>query len=89
VSLIASIDWLPEWIAKAVWPGVWPNAGTETMPAFFDNGVTEENRYVGEDFIFCRRVREAGGTVWGCPWLRITHSGTFDFVGNLPRVVAL
>ena len=63
--------------------------GIEPMPAFFDNGVTEENRYVGEDFIFCRRVREIGGTVWGCPWLRITHSGTFDFVGNLPRVVTL
>lgn len=63
--------------------------GTEPLPAFFDNGVTDENRYVGEDFIFCRRVREIGGKVWGCPWLRITHSGMFDFVGNLPKVVTL
>jgi hypothetical protein len=62
---------------------------SRTIPAFFDNGVTEDNRYVGEDFIFCRRVREIGGSVWGCPWLRITHSGNFDFVGNLPAVARL
>ena len=59
-----------------------------TIPAFFENGTDAENRYVGEDYIFCQRVRAAGGKIWGCPWLRTTHSGNVDFVGNLGAIVA-
>lgn len=57
--------------------------------AFFDAGVDPATgRYLSEDYFFCALWRALGGRVWMCPWVRTTHTGTFDFQGNLQAVAS-
>jgi hypothetical protein len=39
--------------------------------------------HMGEDFYFCNLVRRYGGEVLGCPWLTVTHTGQYSFVGDV------
>ena len=41
------------------------------------------NQYFSEDYMFCHNVRRAGMKVWLCPWMRLTHSGTYVFTGKV------
>lgn len=52
-----------------------------TIPCMFDFQLTEEG-YVGEDFLFCDRVREAGFEVWVDPTITLGHMGVQEYVGN-------
>jgi hypothetical protein len=45
--------------------------------------TTEEH---GEDHYFCHQVRRHGGKVLGCPWLTVTHTGQYDFVGDIKGI---
>jgi hypothetical protein len=38
---------------------------------------------VGEDFAFCNLVRRHGGTLLGATNVTVTHTGSFDYVGDL------
>jgi hypothetical protein len=49
-----------------------------------DKGKSE--RYLSEDYAFCQRWRNCGGTIWLCPWIRTKHIGTYAFTGDLPAV---
>lgn len=42
--------------------------------AFFDTEVYE-SEYWGEDFVFCRRAREAGIEIWCDPLIEFDHAG--------------
>jgi hypothetical protein len=47
-------------------------------------GTTYETQiHMGEDFYFCNLVRRHGGEVLGCPWLTVTHTGQYSFVGDV------
>lgn len=48
--------------------------------AFFECGVVD-GQYWGEDFMFCRRYREQGGSVWMLP-ADIGHVGKFTYRGQ-------
>ena len=39
--------------------------------------------YVSEDFMFCRLVRAMGLTLWSCPWMPLTHIGSFAYSSDL------
>lgn len=41
---------------------------------------------IGEDFAFCNLVRSHGGTVLGVSNVAVTHSGSYDYVGDLPGI---
>jgi hypothetical protein len=41
---------------------------------------------LGEDVAFCRLVRSHGGTILGMTHIPVTHSGAYDFVGDLPGI---
>lgn len=41
---------------------------------------------IGEDVDFCARVTAAGGRILGCSWPVVTHSGNFDFIGDLRAI---
>lgn len=43
--------------------------------------IDNERGRVSEDFSFCRRYRQAGGTVWASIGHRIQHVGPFSFSG--------
>ena len=52
--------------------------------AYFDTEIDPESqKYLSEDFRFCRYWRKIGGTVWLCPWVRTRHWGSYGFHGNL------
>lgn len=54
---------------------------------FFATSIDEEsNRLLSEDYHFCKIARKAGFKVYAAPWAQLTHSGTYNFNGTLPRV---
>ena len=46
-------------------------------------------RYLSEDYMFCQYLQRAGAKVWLCPWIRLTHSGSYVFGGSLPDLAQL
>jgi len=53
---------------------------------FFATSIDEEsNRLLSEDYHFCKISRQAGFKVWAAPWCNLTHTGTYNFSGTLPR----
>jgi len=53
---------------------------------FFATSIDEEsNRLLSEDYHFCKISRQAGFKVYAAPWANLTHSGTYNFSGTLPR----
>ena len=51
------------------------------LHAFFDFKQTVEG-YMGEDFLFCDRAREAGFEVWVDPTIKLGHMGVQEFAGD-------
>jgi hypothetical protein len=53
---------------------------------FFTTSIDEEsNRLLSEDYHFCKIARGGGFTVWCAPWANFSHTGTYNFSGQLPR----
>jgi hypothetical protein len=53
---------------------------------FFDTSIDEDtNRLLSEDYHFCKLARKNGFKVFAAPWATLTHSGTYNFNGQLPR----
>lgn len=64
--------------------------GTREITAFFDCIIDPESkRYLSEDYFFCKKVREAGMTVWMCPWMKLNHVGSYIFKGDMPAIAQL
>jgi hypothetical protein len=51
------------------------------LNAVFDFQVTPEG-YMGEDFLFCDRAREAGFEVWIDPTIKLGHMGVQEYEGD-------
>lgn len=61
--------------------------GDRTIHSYFNVEIDEEsNRVLSEDYHFCQQCRKIGVEVWMAPWMRTTHTGTYQFQGNLPAV---
>ena len=56
---------------------------TESAFCFFDTEVWE-GEFWGEDYVFCRRVREAGFDLWVDPTINFNHAGIH---GNLMQTL--
>jgi hypothetical protein len=52
-----------------------------TVPCMFDFMKTDEG-YIGEDFLFCDRVREQGFDVWIDPTIKLGHMGVQEYEGH-------
>jgi len=56
------------------------------IPEFFATSIDEEsNRLLSEDYHFCKIARQAGFKVYAAPWASFSHTGTYNFSGQLPR----
>lgn len=62
--------------------------GNGTVAAVFDFAV-KDGKFVGEDYLFCDRVREAGGSVWVDVDISLPHIGTEAFSSNFREQVVL
>ena len=62
------------------------NPVKKIIDEFFATSIDEvSNRLLSEDYHFCKIAREAGFKVYAAPWANLTHSGTYNFSGTLPR----
>ena len=62
------------------------NPVKKIISEFFDTSIDEDtNRLLSEDYHFCKIARKAGFKVYAAPWANLTHSGTYNFSGQLPR----
>lgn len=53
---------------------------------YFDFKLTRAG-YIGEDFLFCDRVRDAGLSVWIDPTIKLGHMGVHEFKSDFEKDV--
>lgn len=53
----------------------------EKVYDFFQVAI-HEGLLLSEDFWFCHKWREVGGTVWAAPWCELGHFGSYLFSGQ-------
>jgi len=46
-------------------------------------------RYLSEDYWFCQKIQELGMQTWFCPWMSMTHTGTYVFGGSLADLASI
>ncbi len=52
------------------------------MTFYFHSEIDKDSlRHLGEDSWFCLKIRQAGGKVWVCPWISLSHEGSFIWGG--------
>ena len=57
---------------------------SENCYAFFDCIIDEKsNRYLSEDYAFCRLWQKIGGKIFADVTSPLTHYGTYPFKGNV------
>lgn len=61
--------------------------------AFFDTMIDKDengdNRYLSEDYTFCRLWQRLGGEIWMDPNTRLNHVGSYTFEGDLSKIISL
>jgi len=68
--------------------------GSRYIHAYFDTVIDTKDsivgggseRYLSEDYMFCQMWRKIGGDIHLCPWMKLSHVGTYPFTGNMPAV---
>lgn len=63
-----------------------PETGEYQKPLtheFFATSIDASGALLSEDYHFCELVRKHGGEVWANPFIRLTHTGTYVYDGNI------
>jgi hypothetical protein len=77
----------PEYMYKPDHVGQAHFGGEREICAFFNVYIDPESRrMLSEDYAFTQMCRKIGVKVWLCPWMKLTHIGTYMFQGDLPAV---
>jgi hypothetical protein len=64
--------------------------GSRDITAYFDCRIEPESRrYLSEDYFFNHWCRKIGIKTWMCPWMTLTHTGSYTFGGSLVDIAAL
>ena len=64
--------------------------GSKKIGMYFQAAIDEKSkRYLSEDYWFCQKAREIDTKIWMCPWMKLTHSGHYEFRGSLPALAAI
>ncbi len=62
----------------------------ELLALIDDTGQEDfSKRYLSEDYMFCQWARKAGIKVWLCPWMKMIHTGTYNFGGSLVDIAQI
>jgi hypothetical protein len=60
-----------------------PGSGDELISEFFSTSIDQKTKnLLSEDYFFCDRWRNLGGTIWAAPWMRLGHQGSYVFEGR-------
>lgn len=49
----------------------------------------DSKRYLSEDYMFCQWMQKVGVKTWLCPWMKMIHSGSYQFGGSLADLAQL
>lgn len=64
--------------------------GGRYIHAYFDTVIDPvTQRYLSEDYMFCQYWRAIGGKVFMCPWMKTSHTGTYTFRGDIPKIAEI
>jgi len=63
------------------YPDLWYMDGGEKIPCLFDFNL-DDGHYYGEDYTFCKRLDDTGGTICMLPDAFIGHVGETVYGGN-------
>jgi len=64
--------------------------GSREIMMFFQAEVDPvTKRYLSEDYWFCQKAQQIGLKTWFCPWMRLSHVGTYIFGGSLADLAAV
>ena len=56
--------------------------------ALFDTWLDpDDNRYLSEDYTFCRRWQKIGGEIWLDPNTKLNHVGSYTFEGDVGMII--
>lgn len=56
--------------------------------SFFDTiQDPEDNRYLSEDYTFCRRLQKIGGEIWIDLSTKLNHVGSYTFEGDVSKII--
>ena len=62
----------------------------QEMVMYFQSEIDPDTkRYLSEDYLFCKLVRQMGESVWLLPWINLTHTGSFTYAGNVEGMAQL
>jgi hypothetical protein len=68
------------------------NTGIEfgdMVTEYFTTFIDENDILLSEDYALCRMWQGIGGEVWSAPWVRITHSGDYNFAGQFANMLEI
>lgn len=64
--------------------------GSREIMMYFQALIDEKSkRYLSEDYMFCQWMREVGVDTWMCPWMKLQHTGSYNFGGSLADMAKL
>jgi hypothetical protein len=64
--------------------------GSREINAYFEVYIDPKSRrLLSEDYMFCQKIRHAGGKVWLCPWMALSHTGSYTFGGSLTALASI
>jgi hypothetical protein len=64
--------------------------GTREIMMYFQAEVDPESkRYLSEDYWFCQKAQKANLKTWFCPWMKMSHVGTYIFGGSLADLASI
>jgi hypothetical protein len=64
--------------------------GSRKISMYFQALIDEESeRYLSEDYMFCQWMSRIGVDVWMAPWMKMIHTGSYNFGGSLADLAVL
>lgn len=64
--------------------------GTREIGMYFQADVCPDTkRYLSEDYWFTQKSIKAGMKCWLCPWMTMSHTGTYQFGGSLADLASI
>ena len=64
--------------------------GTRKIMQFFQAEIDPKSeRYLSEDYWFCQKIQELNRKTWFCPWMQMSHVGTYIFGGSLADLASI